>query len=65
MSDIDNVGTLYKDAKKMMTKTKDGYELFGHEFRVQNDLKDRLRAEPEFEHEIMQKVVSKIREEDD
>lgn len=66
ISDIDNISALFKDAKAMLKESEGGgYELFGHKFRIKNDLLDRLRAEPEFEREIMFNVVNKIRQEED
>ena len=59
---VDNAKTMLKDLKDydLITKTKDGVEIFGETYRIQQDFKDKIYAEPEFEREVWFKLLEVV-----
>jgi len=59
---VDNAKTMLKDLKDydLVTKTADGYEIFGEVYRVQSDFKDKIYADSTFEKEVWQKLLKEL-----
>lgn len=62
--EVDNVKSILKDirANGIWFKTKDGWDVFGEVYRTQSDFEDKMRAEPDYEVEVMNKVIKKMNE---
>lgn len=56
---IDNAKSILKDIKdfEVMTKVKEGYEIFGEIYRTQADFKQKIYEDPDFEREVWDKMI--------